>query len=110
MTEWTRRDHHRVLGFLAAGCAALLLAAPVALRADPGIDNDHGPSPSLPDSSPASDPPDRFLCPACSIGNAVLAYEDHWKRVFRCLQCSHLWHTGLTRNAPASLKPASSKS
>ena len=40
MTEWTRRDHHRMLGLLAAGGVAfLLVAAPVArLRAHSGIE------------------------------------------------------------------------
>ena len=51
MTEWRRRDHHRVLGLLAAGCVALLLAAaPVAqLRAHRGIEQDDSPSPSTAD-------------------------------------------------------------
>ena len=51
MTEWTRRDHHRVLGLLAAGCVALLLAAaPVArLGAHRGAEQHDGLSPSTAD-------------------------------------------------------------
>ena len=64
----------------------------------------------LPDRSAASDPlPGHLVCPACSVTRAVLAYEDHWKRVFRCLHCGHLWHTTLP-SRPAPLKPASPKS
>ena len=48
MTEWTRSVHDGVLGWLAAGCVALLLvAAPAArLGAHEGLEQDDGVSPS----------------------------------------------------------------
>jgi hypothetical protein len=62
----------------------------------------------LPDGTVGFEPPPvPFLCPVCRVANAVLAYEDHWKRVFQCLQCRHLWHTALTPNSPAALKSKS---
>ena len=64
-----------------------------------------------PDRGAASDPhAGDLLCPACRVAHAVLAYEDHWKRVFRCLRCGHLWHTSLASNGLTALKPASPKS
>jgi hypothetical protein len=60
-----------------------------------------------PDHNAACDPaPGHFLCPSCSVAHAVLAYEDHWKRVFRCLHCGHLWHTSLAPKGPPPLKSA----
>ena len=44
--------------------------------------------------------PIHFPCPACHVANAVLAYHDHWKRVFLCLDCRHLW------NAPNVMAPS----
>ena len=36
--------------------------------------------------------PVHFHCPACDTAQAVLAYHDHWKRVFFCLNCAWLWN------------------
>jgi Zn ribbon nucleic-acid-binding protein len=51
-------------------------------------------------------PPAGGVCPACRVANSVLAFEDHRKRVFRCLRCRHLWHHSLTPAAdPSGLAP-----
>ena len=48
-----------------------------------------------------------FLCPVCSVANAMLTYEDDWKQVFLCLDCRHLWHTPLAPNSPKAVESAS---